>query len=87
MHIWFTSYDKFISWVALGMVHDPRGTGWPPKNICYLAGTERLLTGLHKLGGAHQTFLNTQFTWESLVMVVGRGEVGIAGYQPNIDAC
>ena len=24
---------------------------------------------------------------ESLLRVVGRGEVGIKGYQPNIDAC
>ena len=44
------------------------------------------ITGLHKWGGAHQTFLNTQFTWESLVRVVGRGEVGITGHQPYIDA-
>ena len=34
-----------------------------------------------------QTFLNTQITWENRVRVVGRGEVGITGYQPNIYAC
>ena len=44
------------------------------------------LTRLHKWGGAHQTFINTQITSESLVRVEGRGEVGITGYQPNIDA-
>ena len=40
-------------------------------------------TGLHLWDGAHQTFLNTQITWESLVRVIGRGEVGMTGYQPN----
>ena len=37
--------------------------------------------------GAHQTFLNTQFTWEANIKRVGRGEVGITGYQPNVYAC
>ena len=44
-------------------------------------------TGLHLWGGAQQTFLNTQMALESLVKVVGRGEVGIIGYQSNIYAC
>ena len=51
-----------------------------------LQGMGALGTGLHTWGVAQQTFLNTQFTWESLERVVGRGEVVITGYQPNIDA-
>ena len=38
-------------------------------------------------GEAHQTFQNTWITWESLVRVVGRGEVGLSGYRSNIYAC
>ena len=37
------------------------------------------------INGAHQTFLNAQFTWESLVRVASRDDVGITVYQPNID--
>ena len=44
------------------------------------------VTGLHLWGAAHQTFLNTQITLESRVKVLGRGEVGNMGYQPNIYA-
>ena len=43
-------------------------------------------TGLHKWVGLTKTSRNTQFTWESLVRVVGRGEAGITGYQSNIVA-
>ena len=57
------------------------------KNTLYI---KRLIPGcastaLHKWGGAHQTFLNTQFTGESPLRVVGRDEVDTTGYQPNID--
>ena len=37
--------------------------------------------------GAHKTFLSTQFTWEAYQGGIGRGEVGITGYQTNIHAC